>query len=50
MSLPSLVIKSTEAHASGADQVPSKGSTRDNYTLMFPSLSPDLPLSLKVNK
>ena len=33
-----------------AGQVPSRGRTRDNHTLMFLSLSPSLPLSLKINK
>ena len=38
------------AHAWVADQVPSRGRMRGNQTLMFPSLSPSLPLSLKINK
>ena len=31
-------------------QVPSRGSMRGNHTLMFFSLSPSLPLSLKIKK
>ena len=38
------------AHACEVGHVPSKGSVRGNYTLMFHSLSPFLPLSLKINK
>ena len=33
-----------------ASQVPSRGHTRGNHTLMFSSLSPSLPLSLNINK
>ena len=33
------------AHAWAAGQVPSGGHERHNHTLMFPSLSPSLPLS-----
>ena len=38
------------AHAWVAGRVPSKGCARGNYTLVFPSLSPSFPLSLKINK
>ena len=38
------------AHAWVAGQVPSRGHTRINHTLMFPSLSPSLHLSKKINK
>ena len=38
------------AHAWVAGQVPSRGRLRSNHTLMFPSLSPSLPLSLKINR
>ena len=38
------------AHAWVAGQVPSGGHTRDNHTLMVLSLSPSLPLFLKINK
>ena len=35
------------AHAWVVGQVPSRGCARGNHTLMFLSLSPSLPLSLK---
>ena len=38
------------AHAWVVGQVPSRGSVRGNHTLMFPPLSPSLPLSLKTNE
>ena len=31
-------------------QIPSRGHRRGNHTLIFLSLSPSLPLSLKINK
>ena len=40
----------SRAHAWVAGQVPSRGRARGNHTLMFPSLSLSLPLSLKINK
>ena len=41
---------SLKAHAWVVGQVPSRGSTRGNHTLMFLSLSPSLPPCLKINK
>ena len=38
------------ARAWVAGQVPSRGRARGNHTLMFLSLSPFLPLCLKINK
>ena len=38
------------AHAWAVGQGPSRGRARGNHTLMFPSLSPSLLLSLKMNK
>ena len=40
------------AHAWVVGQVPSRGHMRDNHTLMFlsPSLSPSLPLYLKISR
>ena len=38
------------AHAWVAGQVPSRGRVRGNHTLVFVSLSPSLPLCLKINK
>ena len=38
------------AHAWVAGQVPSRGHARGNHTLMLLSLSPSLPLYLKINK
>ena len=38
------------AHVWVAGQVPSGGHTRGNHTLIFLSLSPSLPLSLKINQ
>ena len=38
------------AHAWVASQVPSGGHMRGNHTLLFLSLSPSLPLSLKISK
>ena len=46
----SLVRFPIRAHAWVADQVPSRGRMRGNHTLMILSLSPSLPLSLKINK
>ena len=39
-----------KAHHRGVCQVPSRAHARGNHTLMFPSLSPSLPLSLKINQ
>ena len=39
-----------KAHAWVAGQVPSRGHTRGNHTLMFLSLSPSLALSIKKKK
>ena len=38
------------AHAWVASQVPSSGCVSGNHTLLFVSLSPSLPLSLKISK
>ena len=38
------------AHAWGAGQVPSWQRTRSEHTSMFLSLSPSLPVSLKIDK
>ena len=38
------------AHTWVASQVPSRGHSRGNHTLMFLSLSFSLPLSKKINK
>ena len=46
----SLVLFPVRAHAWVAGQVPSRGCMRGSHTLMFLSLSPSLPLSLKINK
>ena len=45
----SLVQFPVRAHAWVAGQVPSGGCARGNHTLMFLSLSPSFPLSLKIN-
>ena len=45
----SLVGFPVRAHAWVVGQVPNRGQ-RGNHTLVFPSLSPSLPLSLKINK
>ena len=45
-----LVQFPVRAHAWVAGQVPSGGHMRGNHTLIFLSLSPSLPLSLKINK
>ena len=37
-------------HASVMGQIPRRGRMRGNHTLMFLSLPPSLPLSLKINK
>ena len=44
----SLVRFSVRTHAWVAGQVPRRGQGRGNHTLMFLSLSPSLPLSLKI--
>ena len=44
-SIPSLTLP----HAWVAGQVRSRGCMRGNHTLIFPSLSYSLPLSLKIN-
>ena len=44
-----LVRFPVRAHAWVAGQVPSRGRARGNHTLMFLSLSPSLPLSLKIS-
>ena len=46
----SLVRFLVRAHAWVEGQVPLWGLARGNHTLMFPSLSPSLPLLLKINK
>ena len=46
----SLVWFPVRAHVWVAGQVPSRGCTRGNHTLMLLSLSPSLPLCLKINK
>ena len=38
------------AHAWVVGQVSSRGRMIGNHTLVFPSFSPSLPLSLKINK
>ena len=45
----SLVQFPVRAHAWVVGQIPSEGYERGNYTLVFLSLSPFLPLSLKIN-
>ena len=45
-----LVRFPVRAQAWVAGQVPSGGHVRGNHTLIFLSLSPSLPLSLKINK
>ena len=42
--------QSGHIHAWVTGQVPSRGRARGNHTLMFLSLSPSLPLSLKISK
>ena len=44
-----LVRFPVRAHAWVAGQVPSRGRARGNHTLMFLSLCPSLPLSLKIS-
>ena len=39
----------SQGHACIAGQVSSRGCARGNHTMMFLSLSPSLPLSLKIN-
>ena len=46
----SLVRFPVRAHAWVIGQVPSGGRARAKQTLMFLSLSPSLPCSLKINK
>ena len=46
----SLVRFPVRAHAWVAGQAHSRECARDDHTLMFLSLSPSLPLSLKINK
>ena len=46
----SLVRFPIRAHSWVAGQVPRMGCTRGNHTSLFLSLSPSLPLSLKINK
>ena len=46
----SLVGFPVRVHAWVASQVPSRGSARGSHTLVFLSLSPALPLCLKINK
>ena len=46
----SLVQFPVRARAWVAGQVAGRWCVRDNHTLMFVSLSPSLPLSLKINK
>ena len=45
-----LVRFPVRAYAWVAGQIPSVGCTRGNHTLMFLSLSPSLPCSLKISK
>ena len=45
-----LVRFPVRAHAWVVGQVPSTGCVRSTHTLMFLSLSPSFPLSLKINK
>ena len=46
----SLVLFPVRAHAWFVGQVPCGRPTRGNHILLFPSLSPSFPLSLKINK